>query len=134
MFDVGFIELVHLVALRAEALFAGTGALDAFADVAATWVRLAAAADPPTSAAVRLAGAVLIAAFFARGRLVTGRAAALLRDPAGLTPRRMAAGDVAGSVATAAGAACVVLYPNAAWTVAKASSSESWRVSTITFI
>jgi hypothetical protein len=161
MFEVGFIHLVDFVPYRADAFeagtvlaalfdggvflaaaafdvllaafFAGTGCLKVSADGAATWVRLAADADTST-AGVAGPGVAFVAAFVAGDFLVPGLAAAPLRDPARLATERMAAGGVAGSVATAAGAGCRVLDPNAAWMVASASSSESWRVSTVTFI
>ena len=158
MFEVGFVERVDFVPLRAAALlagalfralfdrgafltaaafdvlfatfFAGTGCRDVSAEGAATWVRLAGPADTSAARAEGLAGTVFVAALLA-GDLVPGLAAGPLRDPAGLAMWPMAAGGV---VAWAAGADCVVLDPKAAWTVANASSNESWRVSTVTFM
>src|SRR3954454_13218763 len=108
MFEVGFLELVDFVPLRADACLAG--------------------------ALLAAPGVAFVVAFLAGDLLVPGLAAAALGDPARVATSRIAAGGVAGFVTTAAGAGCVVLDPKAAWTVAKASSSESWRVSTVTFI
>jgi nitrate/nitrite transporter NarK len=99
------------------AFFAGTGCLD---------VSTAGAEGP---AGMVFSGALVAGDFF-----VAGLAAARVRDLVRFATWRLPAGGVAGFVAPAAGAGCVVLDPNAAWTVAKASSSESWRVSTVTFI
>jgi hypothetical protein len=115
VFDRGALLTAAAFAVLVAAFLAGTGCLDASADGAATWVRLAEAL---------LAGDLLF----------PGLAAAALRDPARSAKGRRAAGGVGGSVATTAGAGCVVLDPNAAWTIASASSSESWRVSRVTFI
>jgi hypothetical protein len=161
MFEVRFIELVDFVPLRADALladalfpalfdrgafltaaafdvlfaafFAETARLEVSAEGATAWVRLAGAADTSTARAV-LAGTVFVAPRLAGDLLVPGLAAAPFRDPVGLATWRIVAGGVAGSVAGAAGVGCVVLDANAAWTVANASSSESWRVSTVTFM
>ena len=159
MFEVGFVERVAFVPLRAAAflagalfralfdrgafltaaafdvlfavLFTGTGCRDVSAEGAATWVRLAGPAETSAARAERLAGTVFVAALLAGDFLVPGLAAGPLRDPAGLAVWPRAASGV---VATAAGADCVVLDPKAAWTVANASSNESWRVSTVTFM
>jgi hypothetical protein len=134
MFEAGFIEVVDFVLLRADACLAGavipvtfdrgalpsaaavellfarfltgTGRLEVSADGAATWVLLA---------GVLLTGDLL----------VPGVAAAPVRDAARLATGRRTADVDAGSVARVTGAGCVALDPNAAWTVANASSSES---------
>lgn len=119
MFEVGFIELVDFVPLRAGVFLA-----------AACFAALFVGRAFPAAAAFD----VPVAAFLAGDLLVPGLAGAPLGALARLETRPEAAGGVAGSVATADGTGCVVLDPNAAWTVANASSSESWRVSTVTFM
>ena len=106
MFEVGFIELVDFVPLRAEVFLAAPC-------FAALFVG-------GTFAAAAFFG-VPVAAFLAGDLLVPGLAVAPLGALARLATRPEAAG-------------CVVLDPNAACTVANASSSESWRVSTVTFM
>src|SRR3954447_6074606 len=161
MFVVGFIELVDVVPFRVDAclagalfaalgdravllvaavfdlvlvaFFPGIGRLEVSADGAATWVRLAAAADTSTAGTTG-EGIAFAEAFLAADLWLPGLAAAALRDPARLATRRVAAGGVAGWVATPAGAGGVVLDPNAAWMVANAPSSVSRRVSTVTFM
>jgi len=133
LFDAGVFLAAAAFEVLFAAFFAGTGCLEVSAGGAATWVRLVGAEDTSTAGAEG-PGMVFVAAFLAGDLLVPGLAVAPLRDPARLATWRIAGGLVAGCVATAAGAGCAVLDPNAAWTVANASSSESWRVSTVTFI
>jgi len=161
MFEVGFIELVGLVPGRADrflagdlvpalferavvltvadfdrpfaALFVAPVCRDVSADGATTWVRFAGAADTSTRGAGGPAATSFVAAFLAGDVLAPAFGAAGFRDLDRLATGRVAAEDVAGSVARAR-AGCLVLEPNAAWMVANASSSESWRVSTVTFI
>jgi hypothetical protein len=162
MFEVGFVERVDFVPLRAAGFlagalfpalfdrgaflaaaafdvlfatfFAGAGCREVFVEGAATWVWLTGSAETSAARAEGLAGTVFVAALLAGDFLAPGLAVGPLRDPAGLASWPMAAGGVADVVASAAGAACVVLDPKAAWTVANASSKESWRVSTVTFM
>lgn len=131
MFEIGFIDVADFVPLR-EAAFLADARFPAFFDAGAFGT--AAAFDVLPARAEAPAGAVFVAALLAGDLLVPGLDATLLCVSDRLATWRVAACGAAGSVATAAGAGWVVLDPNAAWTVANASSNESWRVSTVTFM
>ena len=163
MFEVGFFEVVDVVPLRADAFLACAcfaapfdvrslsdggslrGALRCplrrnrlprgFHGWRCDGSTLAGAADTSSAGAAGPAGTAFVRG--PRGRRPLG-SWPCRRSPCAIRlvwPRGVwLSGGVGGPAATEAGAGRVVLDPKAAWTVANASSSESWRVSTVTFI